>query len=1330
MRAPSKRFLVLSAVLVAVNVGGLIWIHHDLTRGPKPRLRVLSALPTTNVDETDRFVLVFDRPVAPADRVGVRLDRSPFAVDPPPRGYWQWATLDRLEYVLEDRLPPGRVWTVRPAPDLELQTGRTMLGRAEFHFRTRALKWSDCDLSGVDRDHVNFELTFNQPVHPEHVLGAITVTAADGRKLKPIALVHAPADKIPLRAPHGGGEKIKVSLRPYLTGHGGNLALGPVAPRTLQLPKRFTLLRAVTWTPGFEEKISLYLRFSHTLAADQGPPHVRVSPAVADLRVRVRGDNDLKLTGRFKTGTRYSATAGETVRAKHGPTLGQEQTIWFEIADRRPAVEFPVSRGVLSPKGNLSLDVRVANVTGLKIYAVRVHANNLVAHLNGACRRGTSRVLGERSVPVDLPRNAVGQVTLDLRKILDDPLGVYRVEARAAGRRWEYDHAVVTVTDLAITAKRCRDGYLVWVTSLSTGRGAGGVEVAGLTRNNQTVAMATTDESGLGMLRAPAEGPDGPIWVITALRGGDLSFLQPQRRAWVLDEVSQSGPKRAATYDVMLYTERGAYRPGETVRLTGVVRDRLGQVPPAIPLTVGVRRPDGRRVAQLAARTDPARQGMFHVDYTTASDGQTGLYRFTATLPGSSAPLGATEALVEAFVPVRMEVKAQTTSPRYAAGQKPRVNVSARYLFDQPAAGLPLTVAGTCRRVPFRSDRFGDYVFGPADVDETADINQDKHALDAAGRATVKLDPPRATAKGLWRVRAAATVTEPGGRSVSRSFSFLIDTASRHLGLRTPRSRIVPVGATVRTDWILLDAEGEPVKTAPVDCTLHRVEWDWSLQQVQGRTVWKSHERLALVHSGKLPVAAGRTGIGTFEFQCPRPGTYRLRIADPASGAEATAVLQAAHDAESPGGLVQQPERLEVVLDRDRYQPGSVATVLVRSPFAGTMLLTVETDRVIDRQVMEVPGRTATLELPVPFALRGGAFVTATVVRAVDPSADKWLPHRAMGMARLVTDHAPSRMALTIDAPARRRPGRKIRVNLRTAAAIPGRDPAMVHLWAVDEGVLLTTAYRTPDPLGHFLAQRRLEVATSDTFADLLPDHKRPASIAEIGAGEDDDEDARFVRTSPVAIRRAASAVIWSAAAPAGPDGTLSVVMDLPELTGQLRLMAVAVSGDTYGHAEKAVTVTAPLLVEVSLPRFAAPGDRFDVPVKLFNNTGESIRAAIAVTCHGPLQIDLPAAGTPVDVAPARPVTVWIKATATTAGQAELGVVASQIGRPDGLTAHRDAELTIRPAAPLDTVSEFKTVQAGKPLVVTPPDGLLPETMLMRVTVSGSPTVRLRAAIE
>jgi uncharacterized protein YfaS (alpha-2-macroglobulin family) len=79
--------------------------------------------------------------------------------------------------------------------------------------------------------------------------------------------------------------------------------------------------------------------------------------------------------------------------------------------------------------------------------------------------------------------------------------------------------------------------------------------------------------------------------------------------------------------------------------------------------------------------------------------------------------------------------------------------------------------------------------------------------------------------------------------------------------------------------------------------------------------------------------------------------------------------------------------------------------------------------------------------------------------------------------------------------------------------------------------------------------------------------------------------------------------VIWREAVPVDSEGKVTVRTELPDLTGQLRIMAVAVDHDRYGTAEHALTVTSPLLVEASWPRFASPGDRFTVPVKLFNST-------------------------------------------------------------------------------------------------------------------------------
>ena len=177
----------------------------------------------------------------------------------------------------------------------------------------------------------------------------------------------------------------------------------------------------------------------------------------------------------------------------------------------------------------------------------------------------------------------------------------------------------------------------------------------------------------------PENHPDGPVWLVTAELDGDLSYLLPESSAWQLDwaegngaPAPHSGPPAPRTYDVMLYTERGAYRPGETVYLSGIIRDAAGRVPPPFPLAVGVTRPDGKKVADIAIAPDATGQGFFHTTYTPSGDGMTGPYTFTATLPGDEQSLGQTQTSVESFVPVRMDVKARRCATMSDRARSPR----------------------------------------------------------------------------------------------------------------------------------------------------------------------------------------------------------------------------------------------------------------------------------------------------------------------------------------------------------------------------------------------------------------------------------------------------------------------------------------------------------------------------------------------------------------------------------------------------------------------------------------------------------------------------------
>src|SRR5438874_946087 len=88
---------------------------------------------------------------------------------------------------------------------------------------------------------------------------------------------------------------------------------------------------------------------------------------------------------------------------------------------------------------------------------------------------------------------------------------------------------------------------------------------------------------------------NGPICAPTR-PGGDFNFLEVGRAAFDLSDRGVTGRKQPGPIDAYLYTDRGIYRPGESVHLIGLVRDDQAAATAALPLTARLLRPDGVEV--------------------------------------------------------------------------------------------------------------------------------------------------------------------------------------------------------------------------------------------------------------------------------------------------------------------------------------------------------------------------------------------------------------------------------------------------------------------------------------------------------------------------------------------------------------------------------------------------------------------------------------------------------------------------------------------------------------------------------------------------------------
>lgn len=1329
MRRISKKYLALVVIPIGINVLGLVWIHHDLTEAPRPSARVLSlsALPDTH--SADRFSLIFDRHMVLPTDVGQVEKAGVFELSPEWPGRWIWSAPDKLDYILNKRLPAGRIFRISATEELPRRTGRFLEGDNEFEIKTKSLALDRSELVAFDKRHITFRLVFNQPVDPGDLLRQINFydenTKAKLSEL--VCLTQTPQENLVLRFRRPESNRFKMVLDERLKGNGAELGLGKQVVQVHEVPLSFSLLNVHATRPTLEEIASVELRFSHELDVEQKLPKVVIEPAIEELSV-YRSSNNLTITGKFKAGGRYTIIIPGTLLSEDNKTLGEDKSIAVHIPAYRPNFHFVHREGILSPLGNVNLDVKAVNIEGLKLKAWRVHANNLISHLHHTYyTEATSRLVATKEIELDLPPNKPQKLTLDLKDLLPISTGIYRISANATNTRWTDGRALITITDLAITAKAESEGSLIWVTSLRTGEPVSDVHVKALSFNNQTLSSAKTDEDGIARLRFARNHPDGKMWIITAEKDGDLSYLQPEDNQWMIDDIPQSGRPYAKNYEVMLYTERGVYRPGDTIHTTAIIRSKTGSTPPPFPLAVKVIRPDGRQVAELTAKPLDTDQGVFHAEFTTRTDCQTGPYNFRVTLPGSNETLGSVQTLVECFMPVRMEVNAKPMAERFGADTPPSIDVSARYLWDEPAAKIPVTITGTLQPIDFKSKAYPDYTFGWQTNRRTVSLPDSEGELDEKGCAKIQVQLPESYKAGLYRMALSATVTEPGGRSFSANTSATLDTVDRHVGLRLSSGQVVPVGESLKVDWVRLSGDNKSVSEGDIKMHLERVEYDTVLQLVNNRRVWKSTERSIEINSER--VIAVSVAEGNFDVVCPDPGTYRIILTDGPSGSSSFLEFYASAYSAGPQSVpMNQPERLEIVADKDRYAPGETARVLVRSPIPGKCLLTIENDHVVATHTGTIHNNTIEFQVLLSKDLRGSVFLSATVLRAVDPQRKNWLPHRAMGMTRVILDHARQQLPVKIVGPTNAKPGETIRVTVETSSPTDPNRPTLVHLWAVDEGILLTTFYQTPNPYGFFLGPRRPGVSTADIFLRLLPDFKRPEGTVRIGA---DDFELDSLRRNPVPSKHRQAAVVWRQALPVDDNGQVIMNIKLPDIIGQMRLMAVAIDHDRYGTTELALTLTSPLIVETTWPRFVAPQDEFDVPVKLFNSTERSLTAKMKASVKGPLEVITDATLNKVIIHPGQPTSLMLRARALSIGPVEVNVEALELGTAkEPLTAQSKTAFSIRPATALHSQIEAKAIRAGEQYLIPPPQSFVKGTARMTVSISGRPNIQLGPALQ
>ena len=1016
---------------------------------------------------------------------------------------------------------------------------------------------------------------------------------------------------------------------------------------------------------------------------------VRSEPALDGI-VTMRGDT-LCLDG-LKHGETYQIELLTGFPAASGETMPETFKGRVVVPDRKPAISFAGAGYVLPREGGAGLPVTTINLDRVKLRLVRVNDRNLVPSINAeklTMSFGTDDVdevinqngslVWNGEMTITGPRNRPVVTAIPLNDMLRDKKpGVYlavveRTDTKDDGRSTPATNWVL-VSNLGLTTYSGTDGMAVAVRSLADAKPVKGVALKLYAHNNGELATATTDADGLARIPAAmlrGRGGDEPYAVMAYGGDGDFNFLEVGRAAFDLSDRGVSGRAPSGPIDAFLYTDRGIYRPGESVHLVGLVRDDKADASPGLPVTLRLVRPDGVEVEKRQLTSDTL--GAHDITYALARDARIGTWHAELKLDSKAPAIGSIEFRVEDFVPPQLKVELSAADRPVKPGEPFPVTVGARYYYGAPGAGLSVEAQASIAfdDAPFPNEP--GFHFGLVG-DEFTSTRKDLEppATDAEGKTTIALnltDLPDVT-KPL-AVTVQVSVFEPSGRAVIESVMRPIRQRPLAIGLRSPAGDdAIPEGQPANVEIIALDADAKRIASQGLRWELLRENWQYSWYSVNGSWRHRTQRRDQPMETGSLDI--GANGLAALSRTLPA-GRYRWEVTDPASGAQSSLRFHVGWWVEA--ALPDVPDKLEATLDKPSYQAGETAKLFVKAPFAGEAELAIASDRVLALRSFSLPAGGATIELPVDTAWGTGIYALVSAYRpqaaaapAPGPAASRGAG-RAVGVAWLGVDASPRTLSVALSAPDVVRPRGPAEIGIKVAGLAANED-AYVTLAAVDEAVLKLTEFDSPMPEKYYFGKRRLGVELRDLYGRLIDTNANGVGVLRSGGDG-------FARRSVAGLPDKSNRVValFSGIIKLDGNGAAKIPFDVPDFQGQLRLMAVAYSAKKLGSATGAMIVRDPVVTMVSLPRFLAPGDIGQIGVVINNLEGGA----------GDYRLKLSASGAGNFAAPAER-TIPLKAGEGFSGSfplsaATIGNVALhlELAGPGDLKIARDFTVGVRP---------------------------------------------------
>ena len=1035
-------------------------------------------------------------------------------------------------------------------------------------------------------------------------------------------------------------------------------------------------------------------------------------------------ENGFIVRGTFNETDTYILTLTKQMRGVLGASLSEDYTKDLYFGKMPAAIEFVNKKAVyLSAKGNRNVAVNIVNVPKVQVKIAKIYENNILQYLRqyryenygdeggGSFQYGddydgmfSDEVVRKTIETENLPQvRGVSALNLSLPDPSNNFKGIYVVSLNSNDEYYLNATKLVSLSDIGLIAKNAGDELMIFANSIRTAEAIGGVEVRLVSSNNQTIQTVKTDGTGVAIFKNIKETGFTPA-MVTAVQKDDFNYLVLNDTQVETSRFEVEGKRDNATgFEAFIYGDRNIYRPGETVYYNIVVRKANWESVGEVPVKVRFLMPNGKEYKALRAKTNAqgAVEGKIEMDVSAV----TGTYTLEV-LNANDVLLASQNISIEEFMPDRIKVDVKSDKESYRTGETIKLSATALNLFGPPASGRNYEMDRQLKRKYFTAKGYESYVF---DIEDNTNFENElrQGITDDNGLAQEQfIIPATYVDMGVLEGKVYVTVFDETGRPVNRVKRFEVFTQPIFYGIGMPDT-YVSTNVPVTIPLVALNQQGKPSTSAG---RIEIVKFDYQTvieKNADGALRYSSKKQTKVVFSRLVNFSNGKAEVS---YAPNASGEYEIRLHREGAKSWTAQSFYAYGYGYTSNSSFEVSNEGEVMMefDKDKYQVGDRAKVLFKTPFAGKLLVTVERNKVLSHYYVETDKKSAELDFKITEEHLPNVYVSATLIRPLD---DTNMPLMvAHGYAPVMVEDADNQLPVEVVAVEKSRSKTKQKIRVKTASN------AEVTIAVVDEGILQLKNFRTPDPYGFFYQKRALEVSSHDLYPFLFPELSIAASSSVGGDGYDLEK-----RINPLSNGRVKLVAFWSGIKQTGSGGEAEFDIEIPQFSGDLRIMAVAYKDRAFGSGNKNMKVADPLVVSTALPRFASPNDELVVPVNITNTTKQVANVTATITLSGALQNDGSSTQT-ITIAPEKEGRTQFAVKAAAAiGNGKVIVTVN--GLKEKFT--ESIELTVRPSTSLLKTATSGTVYAGQTSTVNLGiTDFVPSSIKSSLLVSKSPMVQ------